>query len=356
MRVGVAGAFARLCALVCAFLGACLALRCEAILKAHREGDVLYHSDSTTLKHPLLSWQLDVQEDQQEDSRQQQQRKEQPLRYLVDRMHQQGLSLPLSPPMLLVADATGVAVVMVPDALADAWLPLLMMAEFASERYTLSGLSFEKATGGVELVGRLQISIEPPPGYELPVNPAILAVSSCSRFHAAGAVRAGIAAISALDSVAMSQLLARSSREQLFDVLSKKHSPGDPRPRATVLVTVEHIGTAPSASWSEDPHPLQLLLCVRDESLAAAGMQNVLVVVSDRFQMLSCAACLEVGDCLLIRDALVCPASYCRYLHCTPFTAGLLQVSPRRVPDAHSTFFAFAHYSQPGTFPLRCWT
>lgn len=230
-------------------------------------------------------------------------------------MHEQDVSLSLSPPMLLVADATGVAVVMIPDALANAWLPLLMLAEFGSDFYTLSGLSFEKATGGVELVDRLQISIETPAGYSLPVSPAILVVRSCSRFQAAGAPisRAGIAARSTLDSVAMSHLLSRSSREHLFEVLSKKPSPADPRLRATVCCTVDHIGTAPSASWSEDPHPLQLLLCVRDESLTAAGMQNVLVVVSDRFQMLACAACLGVGDCLLIRDALVCPASRCRY-------------------------------------------
>ena len=81
--------------------------------------------------------------------------------------------------------------------------------------------------------------------------------------------------------------------------------------RATVLVRVEHMTTQPSSSWSHHAQQLQLLLCVRDQSLAAEGIHNVLLVITDQFQMLACAAILEEGDSIFIRDALVCPAARC---------------------------------------------
>ena len=261
-----------------------------------------------------VSYQLPEQEEYQQEQGNGYTR-QQALPYLIRRMKCQNMSLPSSPPMFLIADATGIAAVIVPEALADAWLPLLMATEMGSMTYTFSELSFEKASGGKELYDSMQIHFQTPAGYELPISPAILVVTPSSSFQIMGSPRDLHSTHMPLGSGSISQFL--EAREGLLDALSKGAGRGEssngtsPR-RVTVLVTVRHIATAPSASWSEDPYALQLLLCVRDESLARANAHNALLLICDRFQMLSCAALLEVGDCLLVRGAVVCPPSHCR--------------------------------------------
>lgn len=240
------------------------------------------------------------------------------LQHLVQRMDSQKKSLPSSMPMFYVADLTGIVAVMVPEALVEAWLPFLMATELGSVKYTFSGLSFENATGGKELYDSMPLQFDTPIGYQLPISPAILVVTPSSSFRVMSSVcdldstHADSSHIP-LGAGALSQLL--SAREGLVDVLGKGAAPGNIKSpsRATVLVHVEYIASAPSASWSEDPYDLQLLLCVRDESLAPANAHNALLLINDHFKMLSCAALLKVGDCLLVRDAIVCLPSHHRF-------------------------------------------
>lgn len=242
------------------------------------------------------------------------------LQNLVQRMDSQKKSLPSSTPMFYVADLTGIVAVMVPEALVETWLPLLMATELGSVKYTFSGLSFESATGGKELYDSMPLQFATPVGYQLPISPAILVVTNSSSFRvmSSGCDLDSTHADSShipLGAGAVSQLL--SAREGLVDVLGKG-APGNIKSpsRATVLVHVEYIASAPSASWSEDPYDLQLLMCVRDESLAPANAHNALLLINDHFKMLSCAALLKVGDCLLVRDAIVCPPSHHRCSLC----------------------------------------
>ena len=220
-------------------------------------------------------------------------------------------------PMFWIADRTGFVAVKVPEALAHSWLPVLLGAQGGLVEYSFSKLGFASAVGGMELSRNMRLEFTTPEGDQLPVSPSILVVTPRSSFqmlHSPGAPP-----VLAADSHS-SDHHHLSSRKLLLDVLtssehrecgiglSEKRLLG----RATVMVTVEHIATVPSAAWSKESQQLrQLLLCVQDESLASDGIHNVLLVITDHAQLLATAVLVQVGDVLLIRDALVCPSAHC---------------------------------------------
>jgi hypothetical protein len=211
------------------------------------------------------------------------------------------------PPMFFIADSTGIVAVQVPEDLADSWLPVLLGPQGGLVEYSFSKLGFASAIGGVELKGAIRLRFATPEGDQLPMSPSILLVTPRSSFQTLPTLSAS--------PVLVADWSHMSSRELLLDVMSppSHHRIGVDEEkkleRATVMVFVDHIASPPSAAWSKDSR--QMLLCVRDESLAPAGIQNVLLVITDHSQMLASAALLEEGDILLIWDALVCPSANC---------------------------------------------
>ena len=216
------------------------------------------------------------------------------------------------PPMFFIADSTGIVAVQVPEDLADSWLPVLLGPQGGLVEYSFSKLGFASAIGGLELKGAIRLRFATPEGDQLPMSPSILLVTPRSSFQMLPTL--GASPVLAAD-WSRSEWLPVSSRQLLLDVMSppSHHRMGVDEEkkleRATVMVFVDHIATPPSAAWSKDSR--QMLLCVRDESLAPAGIQNVLLVITDHSQMLASAALLEEGDILLIWDALVCPSAHC---------------------------------------------
>ena len=225
-------------------------------------------------------------------------------------------TLPCMPPIFFLADSTGVVAVQVPDdeAIERDWLEIILAdGVVKAEFYTLVDLAFQSATGGVDLCKRMGVQFPLPTGGMLPISPAILLVTRRTAFAHAHA-----------PTMLLTDAPALRNRKLVFDVFDKGGEllqtagaatslqrdiiSGSPA-RATLLVIMEYMATAPSGTWSEG-NP-SLLLCVRDESLAPVGLHNVLIVVTDICQMLACSAVLKEGDILLIRDALVFPASSC---------------------------------------------
>jgi len=227
------------------------------------------------------------------------------LDLLVRDMQTKDVSLDWPSPIFLIADATGVVAVKVPLTLAEYWLPLLVGADGGTAEYAFDQMSFESATGGVELSKSLHVhmSTDTPP-----INPAILVVTARSTFRRLESSQPAAVSCGAL-----------RSRKLLLDVLQTPGrtiqnkvdaSEDDLMPRVNVLVNVQYKSLSPSLMWTKDTDQQRyLLLCVCDESLEPAGLQNVLLVVADPYQMLACAALLEEGDCILVRGALVLPSS-----------------------------------------------
>jgi hypothetical protein len=218
------------------------------------------------------------------------------------------------PPMFFIADSTGIVAVKVPEDLAHLWLPVLLGPQGALVEYSFSKLGFASAKGGVELKAAIRLRFATPEGDQLPMSPIILLVTPRSSFQILPTL--GASPVLAAD-WRRSDCRLLSSREVLLDVMAPSHHRNHgigideekKLERATVMVTVDHIATPPSAAWSKDSR--QMLLCVRDESLAPAGIQNVLLVITDYSQMLASAALLEEGDIILIWDAIVCPSAHC---------------------------------------------